>query len=89
MSKKALSAKLDNSLLAEADRLAHHLKIPRNRAIEEGLRLWVRQKYREAMTIKMKEASLATRKEGLTEAKTWESILGDGLDEQTEWDDKK
>ena len=79
MSKTALSAKLDNVLLAEADQIARRLKIPRNRAIEEGLRLWVNQKYREALAKKMKEASLATREESLNDAKAWEGSLKDGL----------
>ena len=82
MSKKALSAKLDDSLLEEADRLARRFKVPRNRAIEEGLRLWVREKSRELLAMKMKEASLATRKESLAEAKVWETTLEDGLEEK-------
>lgn len=81
MSKRALSAKLDDSLLAEADQLARRLKIPRNRAIEEGLKLWVQLKSREALAIKMKEASFATRKESLMETQAWDSTLTDGLDD--------
>ena len=84
MSKKALSAKLDDSLLAEADQLARRLKIPRNRAIEEGLRLWVHQKSQEELAAKMREASLATRKESLDETRTWDVTLMDGLPDEAD-----
>ena len=83
MSKTALSAKLDDSLLAEADGLARRLKIPRNRAIEEGLRLWVNQKSREVLAAEMKAASLETRGESLKASEDWQSTLTDGLDDES------
>ncbi len=85
MSKTALSAKLDEALLEDADRLARRLKIPRNRAIEEGLRLWVDLKSRELLASKMREASLATRAESLRESKEWERSLADGLDHKSDY----
>lgn len=72
MAKKALSAKLDEALLAKADRLARRLHVPRNRAIEEGLELWVREKSRELLAREMREASLSVRKESLLTAREWE-----------------
>lgn len=79
MPRKALSAKLDQSLLETADRMARRLKISRNRVIEEGLRLWVREKSREMLAAEMRQASLAVRRESLAEAREWESTLEDGL----------
>ena len=81
MSKKAISAKLDDFLLQEADRLARKFKVPRNRAVEEGLQMWVNQKSKELLALKMKEASLATRKESRQVSEEWASTLSDGLDE--------
>ena len=81
MSKRAVSAKLDDFLLQEADKLARRFKIARNRAVEEGLRMWVDQKSRELLALKMKEASLATRKESSQVAEEWSSTLDDGLDD--------
>lgn len=63
MPKTAISAKVDQGLLEEANRIAHELKIPRNRALSEGLRLWVNSKTKENLATKMKKASLAVRKE--------------------------
>ena len=83
MQKTALSAKIDQVLLTQVDQIAHQLKIPRNRALAEGLKLWVDAKSREILASKMKEASLATRKESLRNAKEWESTLSDGLDSIT------
>jgi hypothetical protein len=80
MIKTALSAKIDQILLTQVDQIAHQLKIPRNRALAEGLKLWVEVKSREILAAKMKEASLATRKESQSIAKDWESTLADGLD---------
>ncbi len=79
MSKRALSAKLDDSLLSQTDQLVKLFKIPRNRALEEGLRLWVDLKSRELLARKMKEASLAVRKESLKNAGEWDEALQDGL----------
>ena len=79
MAKHALSAKLDEDLLAEADRIARKEKIPRNRAIEEGLALWVEQKKREELALEMKLASLAVRKESRASSAQWETTLVDGL----------
>ena len=79
MSKTAISAKLDAALLNEADALATQLKIPRNRAVEEGLKMWVSLKSRELLALKMKEASLATRKESRESAQDWDTTLLDGL----------
>jgi len=80
MIKTALSAKIDPILLSQVDQIAHQLKIPRNRALAEGLKLWIDLKSREILATKMKAASLATRKESLRTAKEWESTLLDGLD---------
>jgi predicted transcriptional regulator len=80
MRKTALSAKIDPELLADVDRVAHHLKILRNRALSEGLKLWVDTKSREILAKKMKEASLSVRAESLKSAKDWETSLLDGLD---------
>ena len=79
MSKKAISAKLDDLLLVRADKLARRFKIARNRAVEEGLQMWVTQKSRELLALRMKEASLATRKESCHNAEEWSSTLDDGL----------
>jgi hypothetical protein len=79
MPKKALSAKLDDALLAKADRLARKLHVPRNRAIEEGLALWIREKSRELLAQEMKEASHAVRKESLLTAREWDFTLEDGM----------
>lgn len=80
MSKKAISAKLDKDLLEEADRLARRFKVPRNRAVEDGLRMWIDSKSRELLALQMKEASLATRKESLISAREWEGALEDGME---------
>jgi metal-responsive CopG/Arc/MetJ family transcriptional regulator len=79
MPKMAISAKLDQILLAQVDKLARELKIPRNRALAEGLRLWVSSKSKEILANKMKQASIATRKESLSISKEWEPTLLDGL----------
>jgi hypothetical protein len=79
MSKIALSTKIDETLLIEVDKITKALKIPRNRALNEGLRLWIDIKAKEILSLEMKEASLATRKESLATAKDWEPSLADGL----------
>ena len=79
MPKRAVSAKLDDFLLQEADRLARKFKVPRNRAVEEGLQMWVDQKSRELLALKMKEASLSTRKESRQVSEEWSISLNDGL----------
>jgi metal-responsive CopG/Arc/MetJ family transcriptional regulator len=81
MPKKAISAKLDERLLAEADRLAQRLKTSRNRAVEDGLQMWIESKSRELLALEMKKASLATRKESLLSAREWESSLEDGAED--------
>ena len=81
MPKKAISAKLDDQLLQEADKLARRFKVARNRAVEEGLKLWVDLKTRELLALKMKEASFATRKESRASTREWEAALMDGLDD--------
>ena len=82
MPKKALSAKLDDQLLAQADKLAERLHVPRNRALEEGLRLWVDKKSRELLAKKMEDASLSVRKESLKTTEEWEAAESDGLDDE-------
>ena len=79
MSKTAISAKLEDQLLKKTDELAEKFNIARNRAVEEGLQLWVDLKSRELLAIRMKEASLATRKESRESAQEWENALNDGL----------
>jgi len=88
MPKKALSAKLDDALLAKEDRLARKLHVPRNRAIEEGLALWIREKSRELLAQEMKEASHSVRKESLLTAREWDFTLEDGLSSSADDDDE-
>ena len=80
MSKTAISAKLEESLLQEADKIAGKLNIARNRAVEEGLQMWVAQKSRELLALEMRKASLVTRKESKASSKEWALALGDGLE---------
>ncbi len=82
MLKRAISAKLDDELLTEADRLARKFKIARNRAVEDGLRMWVAKKSKELLAQQMREASLLTRKESQLLSKEWDSTLEDGLDNE-------
>lgn len=89
MGKKALSAKLDEDLLSKADRLARNLRVPRNRAIEEGLALWVKERSRELLAQKMKEASYSVRKESLLSAREWDFSLEDGMTSGSEDDESR
>lgn len=82
VAKKAISAKIDDRLLKETDRLAHRLKVPRNRALEEGLALWGEKKRRELLAQEFRRASLAVRKESLANAREWEVALNDGLGDE-------
>lgn len=84
MSKVAISAKLESNLLEETDRIAGKLHIARNRAVEEGLRLWIRKKSREMLAQQMKAASLATQKESREIANEWANANMDGLHEDDE-----
>ena len=82
MAKVAISAKLESDLLAETDRIAEVLHIARNRAVEEGLRLWIRKKSREMLANQMKVASLAVRKESSEVAHEWTKANADGLEDE-------
>jgi metal-responsive CopG/Arc/MetJ family transcriptional regulator len=77
VTKKPLSAKLDEALLEKVDRLARKLHVPRNRAIEEGLALWIKEKSRELLAKEMEVASHAVRKESLLSAREWDFSLED------------
>ena len=80
MSKVAISAKLESDLLAETDFIAQKLHIARNRAVEEGLRLWIRKKSREMLAHQMKLASLSSRNESHEVEQEWSGTHLDGLD---------
>ncbi len=81
MRKKALSAKIDEELLQRTDRMARKLKTPRNRAIEEGLELWLAKHSREALAEEFRKASWQARESSLAEAQEWDEALLDGLPE--------
>ena len=82
MSKQAVSAKLQHSLLKKTDQLVRRLKVSRNQAVEEGLKMWIELKSREILALEMKKASLETRDESLRETQDWEIALNDGLDSE-------
>lgn len=88
MSKQSISAKLNPKLLQKTDQLARRLKLSRNKAVEEGLQMWIETRSRELLADEFKKASLEVREESLKDAKDWEIALLEGLNDGPDSDHK-